>query len=185
MTAQEKPAPEFSRPIDVESLGISPMRLDIQADAEERANLARRFGLVELPSLSASITLERDAAGDIRLSGRLKAEVVQTCVVSLEPVRSTIDARVDRVFSPGAEEGEESSEEIFVAPDIDEPAECLADGFVDAGEAVAETLGLEINPFPRAPGAVFTGAGTGPAGDEQPIENSGPFAALAKLKTRR
>ena len=185
MVAHEKPAPEFSRPIDVESLGDSPIRLDIHADADERANLARRFGLVEVQSLSASVTLERDATGDVRLSGRLKAEIVQTCVVSLEPVRSTIDARFDRVFSSTAETGADSAEEVFLAPDDDELVEPLSGGIVDAGEAVAETLGLEIDPFPRAPGAIFTGAETGSSDKAEDIEKSGPFAALAKLKTRR
>lgn len=180
-----RPAPEFSRPVDVESVGASPVHLDIHADAEERAGLCRRFGLVELPSLSARITLERDAAGTTRLSGRLKADVVQTCVVSLEPVRSTIDARVERIFSPNVETGAESAEEIFLAPEDDEPAEELADGFVDVGEVVAETLGLEIDPFPRAPGAVFAGAETAPPDAREGIENTGPFSALAKLKTRR
>jgi uncharacterized metal-binding protein YceD (DUF177 family) len=185
MTAQDPPVPEFSRPVDVESLGEAPVRLDIHADAEERAKLARRFGLIELQSLSANVALERDAAGDIRLSGRLRAEVVQTCVVSLEPVRSSIDARFDRVYSPTAESGSENSEEIFLAPEDDEPAEWLAGGVVDVGEAVAETLGLEIDPFPRAPGAVFAGAETGRSDRAEDIDNTGPFAALAKLKTRR
>jgi uncharacterized metal-binding protein YceD (DUF177 family) len=185
MIARDPPVPEFSRPVDVESLGMSPVRLDIHADAEERANLARRFGLVELRSLSANVALERDAAGDVSLSGRLKAEVVQTCVVSLEPVHSTIDVRFDRVFSPAAEPDMESAEEVFLAPEDDEPAERLAGGVIDVGEAVAETLGLEIDPFPRAPGAVFTGAETGRPDAVQHTGKSGPFAALAKLKTRR
>ncbi len=185
MIAQDKAAPEFSRPVDVESLGTTPIRLDIRADAEERANLARRFGLVELKSLAANVTLERDAAGDIRLLGRFKAEVVQTCVVTLDPVPATIDAEVERVFTPAARPDADSSEEVFLAPEDDEPADGLADGIVDVGETVAEALALEIDPFPRAPGAVFQGLGTGEGDKAEDIEKSGPFAALAKLKTRR
>ena len=185
MPAHAPPAPEFSRPVDIESLSEAAVtRLDINADAEERTNLAHRFGLVQLDSLAATISLERNVAGDVSLSGQLKAEVVQTCVVSLEPVRSKIEARFARIFSPAAELGAETPDEIFIAPEGDEPPEYLAGGYVDVGEVVAETLGLEIEPFPRAPGAVFA-ASAAPSEAEKNPEKSGPFAALAKLKERR
>ena len=185
MTAHAPPAPEFSRPVDIESLSATAAtRLDINADAEERANLARRFGLVRLDSLAATVTLERNVAGDVSLSGQLKAEVVQTCVVTLEPVRSAIEAQFARVFTPAAEAGAETPDEIFLAPEGDEPPEYLAGSFVDVGEVVAETLGLEIDPFPRAPGAVFAGAAAAPTEADKNPEKSGPFAALAKLKER-
>lgn len=186
MPPHTPPTPEFSRPVDVESLSATAAtRLDIRADAEERANLARRFGLVRLGSLAAAVSLERNAAGGVSLSGQLKAEVVQICVVTLEPVRSTIEARFARVFSPSAETGAETLDEIFLEPEEDEPPETLTDGFVDVGEIVAETLGLEIDPFPRAPGAVFAAGATRPSEEEKNPEKSGPFAALAKLKQRR
>ena len=186
MSTRTPPAPEFSRPVDVESLSATaPTRLDINADAKERANLARRFGLVQLDSLAATVSLERNVVGDVSLSGRLKAEVVQTCVVTLEPVHSTIEARFTRVFSAVAESGGETFDEIFLAPEADDPPESLAGGIVDVGEVVAETLGLEIDPFPRAPGAVFAAGAAGPSEAEKYPEKSGPFAALAKLKERR
>jgi uncharacterized metal-binding protein YceD (DUF177 family) len=185
MTAKTHSIPEFSRPVDVETLGDVPVRLDIHADAEERAALARRFGLVDLASLSAHVSLERDAAGDVRLSGRLVADIAQTCVVSLETLRTTIDAPIERAFSPTAEPDAGGDEEVFLAPEDDEPADHYADGSIDVGEAVAEALGLEIDPFPRAPGAVFRGAEATPADMPQDVEKTGPFAALAKLKTRR
>lgn len=184
MTAHAPPAPEFSRPVDVESLSeTAETRLDVNADAEERANLARRFGLDRLDSLAATVTLERNAAGDVSLSGRLEAEVVQTCVVTLEPVRATIEARFSRVLTERAEP--DARDEIFIAPEADEPPEYFDGGFVDVGEVVAETLGLEIDPFPRAPGAVFAQAAPAPAAAGENAEKSGPFAALAKLKERR
>ena len=185
MTFRHPPLPEFSRPVEIESLGDRPIRFDVHADPGERAKLARRFGLTELRSLSAHIDLERDAAGDIRLAGRITADVVQTCVVTLEPIRSTIEATVNRVFTSASGPDMDNSEEVFLAPDADEPAEHLAGGTIDVGEAVAETLGLEIDPFPRAPGAVFRGVSDGASDGAQDVEKSGLFAALAKLKKIR
>jgi uncharacterized metal-binding protein YceD (DUF177 family) len=186
MPAHAPPAPEFSRPVDVESLGApAATRLDIHAAAGERANLARRFGLVQLDSLAATVSLARNLAGDISLSGQFKAEVVQTCVVTLEPVRAMIEARFARVFSPSAQSGAETFDEIFLDPEADEPLEPLEGGFVDVGEVVAEALGLEIDPFPRAPGAVFAAGSPEPSEAAKNPEKSGPFAVLAKLRQRR
>lgn len=186
MPAHAPPAPEFSRPVDVETLGApAATHFDIRANPEECANLARRFGLDQLDSLAASVSVARNLAGDVGLSGQFKAEVVQTCVVTLEPVRATIEARFARVFSPSAQSGTEPFDEIFLDPEADEPPEPLEGGVVDVGEVVAEALGLEIDPFPRAPGAVFAGAPPEPSEAAKNPEKSGPFAVLAKLKQRR
>ncbi|MEK7246115.1 MAG: DUF177 domain-containing protein, partial [Pseudomonadota bacterium] len=150
-----------------------------------RANLARRFGLAQLDSLAATVSLARNVTGDVSLSGRFKAEVVQACVVTLEPVRTTIEARFVRFYSPSAPSSAETLDEIFVDPEADEPPESLDGGFVDVGEVVAEALGLEIDPFPRAPGAVFAAASPEPPEAAINLEKSGPFAVLAKLKQRR
>lgn len=185
MTVHAPPVPEFSRPMNVESIGAVATRLDIRADAEERAKLARRFGLVQLDSLAATVNLERSEAGNVLLSGRLKAEVVQTCVVTLDPVRARLDASFARVFARSPRADEEITDEIFLDPEADEPPEPLDGDIVDVGEVVAETLGLEIDPFPRAPGAVFAQAAEAPSETEENPTISGPFAALAKLKERR
>ncbi len=185
MTVHAPLVPEFSRPLNVDSIGATATHLELRADAGERANLARRFDLLRLDSLAATVHLERSEAGNVLLSGQLKAEVVQTCVVTLEPVRATIDARFTRVFARSPRADEEISDEIFLDPEADEPPEHLEGDIVDVGEVVAETLGLEIDPFPRAPGAVFAQATATPTGTEKHPEISGPFAALAKLKERR
>ena len=187
MPAHAPPAPEFSRPIDVEALGApAATHFDIRANPEERANLARRFGLAQLGSLVATVSLARNVTGDISLSGRFKAEVVQACVVTLEPVPATIEARFARFYSPSAPSGVETLDEVFLDPEADdEPPEPLDGGFVDVGEVVAEALGLEIDPFPRAPGAVFAAAAPEPSETAKNPEKSGPFAVLAKLKQRR
>lgn len=184
MPEKRPPPPELSRPVMVDSLAVDRDSVfDIHSSAEERALLARRFDLVALESLSAGVAATRTEAGEMRLSGRLKAVVVQTCVVTLEPVRSTIEADFDRVFSPRATL--EEKEDVFLALEGEDPPEPLEGGTVDAGEVVAETLGLALNPFPRAPGATLPAgaATTGETGDTP--EKSGPFAVLAKLKERR
>lgn len=70
---------------------------------------------------------------------------------------------------------------MLIAPDAEDPPEPLTDGAVDAGEAIAEQLALELDPFPRAPGAVFKGFSSPREGDDR---SGGPFAALARLRAK-
>ena len=60
------------------------------------------------------------------------------------------------------------------------PPEPLTGGSVDIGKAVTEQLALELDPFPRAPGARFEGF----VGSrrESCDDEGGPFAGLARLK---
>jgi uncharacterized metal-binding protein YceD (DUF177 family) len=166
---------EFSRRVALSEIPARGLDLDIAAEAGERAALARRFAILDLRSLTARVRLRPIAGGDlVRMTGRLAAEVVQSCVVSLEPVESAISEDFDLTFgSAGAEDGD-LGEFDFDAPDPPDP---IVGGAIDAGEAVAEQLALALDPFPRAGDAVFT-----PPLPAAPERNSSPFAALARLK---
>ena len=54
--------------------------------AVERAALARRFGLLSLGRLVATLTWRRQAGDLVRLDGVLEASLAQPCVVTLDPV---------------------------------------------------------------------------------------------------
>ena len=51
---------------------------------------------------------------------------------------------------------------------------------IDVGEAVAETLSLSLDPYPRAPGAEEALEAAGVKSEEE----AGPFAALAGLRDK-
>jgi hypothetical protein len=99
--------------------------------------------------------------------------VVQTCVVTLEPVESIIEEAVDLTFQPeGASGGAAGG---LHAVDAEDPPEMLRDGVVDLGAIATEFLLLGIDPYPRKPGVVFDAPATGDP-------SSHPFAALGALK---
>lgn len=178
----QRPAPEFSRAVSVESLEDGETVIDIEADADERAALARRFGLLALDSLTAKVGLTPVDGGLVRVHGALAAEVTQACVVTLEPVTTRIEASFERLY--GAEPPEEAGGLITDA-DTEEAPEPFTDGAVDVGEAVAEQLALELDPFPRAPGAAFDGLSSGSeSGGDDDTGDAGPFAVLARLKEK-
>ena len=137
--------PEFSRPVEAPRTTGRPATHKIAANADERAALAQRFGLLSLDRLEAEVRLERLAGGLVRLSSTLSADAVQACVVTLEPV----PARIAEEFSMLYGEGEDLRDVTLDGEE--EPVEPLEGGRIDIGEAVAQQLSLALDPFPRAP----------------------------------
>ena len=170
-------APEFSRPVRLDTLGTAPRKLAIAAEPAEREALARRFRLVAIDRLEAAATLARDG-GEVIARGRISAAVVQSCVASGEPVPAEIDESFDLVFRPDAAEVGPEDEVELGAAELDV---IFYDGAaVDLGEAVAETLALALDPYPRAPhaGEALKAAGV------KSEEEAGPFGALAGLREK-
>jgi uncharacterized metal-binding protein YceD (DUF177 family) len=171
------PEPEFNRPVRVDTIGAEPRGIEIAAEPGEREALARRFGLVAIHSLSAEAALSRNDATVIA-EGRLKAEVTQSCVATAAPVEAALDEPFRIEFRP---------EPDVVSPDEEvELSESEMDvvfydkASIDLGEAVAETLSLGLDPYPRAPGSEEVLKAAGVKGEEE----AGPFAALAALKDK-
>ena len=162
---------EFSRPLDLRQVGDKPVELE--ASAEERAAIARRFGLVAVERLRATLTLEPD--GDaVNARGRLEAAIVQSCAVSSEDLPVTIDEPLALRFVP---EGPVEEEELELGEgDLDEIA--FTGQAFDLGEAVAQSLALAIDPYATGPDAERVRKEVGLADEAA----SGPFAALAALK---
>lgn len=171
--------PEFSRPVRIDTLGEQPRAMAVAAEPDERAKLAARFGLLALDRLEAELSLIR--SGDtIDISGTLRAEVVQACVASGAPVPAALIVPFDIAFRPHPEDGRPDEEVELSESEMDV---AFYDGAeIDVGEAVAETLSLNLDPWPRAPEAeaILRAAGVKREGEEE----KGPFAALAGLKDK-
>jgi uncharacterized metal-binding protein YceD (DUF177 family) len=174
-------SPEFSRIWRVDTLGAAPRQVAIEAGENERAALARRFGLVAIARLEAEAALSRD--GEIvTAEGRLLAAVTQSCVATGEPVEADVETPFRIAFRPlpTAPAGEEEIELGEAELDV-----IFYDGAaVDLGEAVAETLSLSLDPWPRAPGAEESLREAGVKDEEQAARESSPFAALQGLKDK-
>ena len=169
--------PEFSRPVRIDTLGLEPKRLEIAAEAQEREALAKRFALPAIARLEAQAELIRTDE-EIVATGRMRAAVTQSCVASGEPVEGEVDEPFAVVFRPrppairADEEVELSEAELDVVH---------YDGAViDLGEAVAETLAIALDPYPRAAGAAAALEAAGVKSEEE----AGPFGALAALRDK-
>jgi uncharacterized metal-binding protein YceD (DUF177 family) len=163
--------PEFSRPIDERQ--VTPKPIALEAVADERKALARRFGLVAIKQLQATVAIERVGKA-LMARGRLTAAIVQSCAVSGEDLPARIVAPLALRFVPAEQPDKEEIE--LAESDLDEiPFEGHE---FDLGEAVAQSLALAIDPYAVGPEAERVRKEAG-LSDEAA---SGPFAALAALK---
>jgi uncharacterized metal-binding protein YceD (DUF177 family) len=149
-------------------------RLDLVADEGERRSIADRLALSALERLEAHVVLSC-AGPSIRAEGRIVATLEQSCVVTGEPVAAHIDEPFTLMFIPepaggGGDEvelGEEDCDVVF------------HDGAMfDLGSAIADTLALSLDPYPRSASADAALKEAGILSEEQ----ASPFAALAALK---
>ena len=170
----EKDGSPWAVPVTLDEIQDSGLHMEIDAAAETRAALAALAGVREVPQLSAAFDLTRQGAG-VHVSGRVRARVGQTCVVTLEPVENEIDEPVDVLFMPGAETP--AAHDLHTLDEDAEPPEPLVGGKVDLGALATEFLLLGIDPYPRKPGVEF-------APPEGPDAGEHPFAGLEALKKR-
>ncbi|THD38203.1 MAG: DUF177 domain-containing protein [Sphingomonas sp.] len=167
--------PEFSRPLRADTIGGEPRSVEIDADAVERAALAKRFELIAIERLTASFTIRRDAAGVVA-DGRVEADVTQACSVTGDPLATGVDETVELRFVEASDSGDDEVE--LGDDDLDVmPYDGAA---IDLGEVAAETMALALDPFPRGPGAEALLKAAGVMNEEE----TRPIGALAGLKDK-
>ncbi len=170
---------EFSRLYRLETLSAEPIRVEIDARADELESLARRFGLVSLEGLAAQAEL-RGTGDSATAVGSLRARVTQSCVGSGEPVEAEVaeDFRVD--FRPLPADSKPDDEIELGEGELD--VVFYEGAAIDLGEAVAQTLLLALDPYPRSPAGEDALREAGVKSEEEARIEASPFAALAALK---
>jgi len=149
-------------------------RIDLTATDAEREALTKRLGLLGIERLAAHCALDHSAGG-IRARGRIKAALTQACVASGEPLPAYVDEAFELHFQP--EPVRTPDDEIELSGD--ELDVIFHDGSaIELGEAIADTLAVSLDPYPRGPNAEVALQEAGVISEEQ----AGPFAALAALK---
>lgn len=146
----------------------------IKPEPDQLAAIARTIGVERLDSLEANVSASPWMDG-AEVRGRFTADVVQTCGVTLEPLEQAVSGDfLLRLLPPESPNLPANDEDPDLDPEADDPPEALEGEEIDFAAYVVEHLALEIDPFPRKPGAVF----------EPPKveEEASPFAVLKRLK---
>jgi hypothetical protein len=167
--------PEFSHVLPLDRIGDG-RRLHLKATTEECAALAKRFSLIAIDRLEAELQIVGRDSG-IEVKGRLRAAATQSCVASAEPVPELIDEDIAVRFVAAASHGPDDEIEL-------DDADCDTiehDGLtIDIGEAIAQSFGLALTPFPRSPDAEAILRAAGVKSEDQ----VGAFSGLAALRDR-
>lgn len=169
-------APEFSRMVRLRPLPQEPVELI--PGASERAALADRFDVTEVSSLIARVSLGDDGKA-VTGEGTLEADIIQACAISGDDFPVRISEKLALRFVPAGAVPEVPDAEIELDPNELDDIEYSGDSF-DLGEAVAQSLGLAIDPYAEGPNADAVRKKAGIVTDDTP---SGPLAeALSALK---
>lgn len=153
-------------------------RIELHAGEPERRAIGERLGVESLERLDAHVALSR--TGEVvRAKGRLQASLSQSCVVTGEPVPTHVDEAFELLFVPEPSSGNPDEETELSSSDCDV---VFHDGSaIELGDAIADTVALGLDPYPRSAGAEAALKEAGVLSEGE----AGPFAALAKLKQGR
>lgn len=184
-TSPARDGAPFSYKVKVGHISANPVTVKLEADERERTGLARLWKVQSVQRLESELQIARWKKDGVRIRGRVEADIVQACVVTLEPVESTIVEDVDRIFVP---EGSRLARlvldergEMVLDPEGDDVPDAFSGDTIDAGEAVCEAVALAIDPYPRKPGVEFSGHVESTAAEDQ---KPSPFAALKDWKKK-
>jgi len=151
--------PALTYPVPVLHLPQKGVTVKIGTDEKERAALAADHGLEAVNAFAAEFLITPWKKDGIRVRGRIDAEIVQSCVVTLEPLTNSIAEEVDTIFVP--------KNSRLARIQLDE-----------------EFFDLAIDPYPRKPGLpddsepkVFGDDD----GEEKPVS---PFAKLSEWQKK-
>lgn len=169
--------PEFSHIVALDTIGAEERTITLEADNDQCRRLAGRFGWIGIGRLAATVRLVMRANG-VDATGHLTATINQKCVATGEPVREDIDTDFTVRFIDSATLGDHA--EIELGQNDLDIVEFTGAG-IDIGEAIAETLALSADPYPRRPDAdaMLRAHGVGGEG------GTGAFAGLRDMFSPR
>ena len=158
-----------------------PTNFEIRPDKPHMEAIAAELGLDGLRKLSFIGEIRSEGKQDWRLDAMLGATVVQSCVVTLDPVTTRLDTPVKRQFIHDMPD--RITEDDVEMPE-DDTLEPLGD-VIDPTAVMTEALALALPDYPRSNDAQLGQTEFMPP-DAEPIgdEDTKPFAALAALKDK-
>jgi len=169
--------PPLSIIYDLSDLSSAGAELSVVATPGQRARLAEWADVKSVGSFEANITLKRHPGARFEYRAALSADVVQSCVVTLEPMPAHLSLEVERSLHLTKLPPNASIEPEELSIGSDEGPEEIQDLHYDVAAPLLEEFSLAIEPYPRAPGVSFEAPQ-----EKDPPES--PFAVLKALKSK-
>jgi hypothetical protein len=169
--------------VDVSRLPEKGITARLDASPEERAALAAGHGVEEVRNFRAEFNLSRWKLNGVRVRGFVDADIVQLCVVTLEPLNARIREEIDVVFLPEGADHDRNmpggDHELQIDFEGEDAPETFLGNKIDLGAIAEEFYELGIDPYPKKPGAEIAEKNDDGAQEDSPPS---PFAALGALK---
>ena len=166
----------FSYPLKLEDMSQQTKQYKLEATKDDLRYITEIMQVPAVKSFEAKINVrlrKKDHEADI--SGEVKADVLQTSVISLKEFvqnyQTSFERKVDTKMS--------LKEQIALEDETDEVPDILENGQIDLAAVAMEELALILDDFPRQKGEKFTFKSEF---DEETTKKSNPFAVLEKLK---
>jgi uncharacterized metal-binding protein YceD (DUF177 family) len=140
-------------------------------------SLCERFLIDDLQNVSIKAHAARFDKEGFFLRGRMRADVLQACVVSLEPVWSHVEAHFEVEFQPEAHVAALDINPEDFETEIPEPIG--AEG-ADIGDVIGQIFALEIPLYPKHPDAALDPN----FASEMAEKEASPFAVLRNLEKK-
>ena len=147
----------------------TPEKLVITASDGVCAALAERFGYIAINALSGKIDIRRVSASCWQIKGVFSAEIIQSCVVSGDPVNEKFQFELLERYL-------ETFEKVEEIDPMGVDVELLENGMIPVGEAISQALAINATAWPRHPDTPIL------APSPELKEQNHPFAKLSELK---
>jgi hypothetical protein len=162
--------------VDVNAVAHAPAEFSFEASAGELDSLKRYAEVEDLTSFMAYVEAAPLGQGKFRVSGKLRARLVQPSVVDLKAVPSFIEECFSVDYWPEGSIQDDAEEAV---PFDTDPPEPLIGGRIPIGALLCEFFILSIDPYPRNEGDEFQWT---PQSSEP---DASPFADLAHFRPRK
>lgn len=169
--------------VSVARLPQNGMPVKLTANDKELKLLAKAHDLVSVTSFSADLLVKKWRKDGVKITGTVKASVVQSCIVTLEPIHAVVENEIDTLFVPEnsklARAPLTTQGEIVIDYDGPDMPETFVGDTIDVGALAEEFFELGIDPYPRKEGASFDSI----IETEEVIEKKpSPFAKLVNFR---
>ncbi len=170
---------DMSLSVPLSAVTDKPMHVQIAASAEDLNSLTSRFDLLEAKSVTAKLVVNVSSREKgILIEGHIRADIVQRCVATLDPVPDLIDETFDLLLVDEETAEAWDEQELYLEADHKDYDAFEGDS-IPLGEIVAQTLSILMDDYPRAEGveiAVPDGV------DVNAPDRENPFDVLKTLK---
>lgn len=179
----ESKASPIAYPVNIARLPARGMLVKIEADVDQRAALASEHGLRAVERFRAELEVTSWKRGGVKVVGRVRAAIVQDCIVTLDPLEASVDEEISAIFVPEGSKlalPKTSAEgEILLDAEGEDGPELFSGDSIDVGQLAEEHFALGIDPYPRKAGVALPDAGDGEDEPRGPL-----YEKLAALKSK-